>query len=75
MPYETGRAVVFLIRGPHVRTRVNTRTSPNGAFRYVVRPALRRRPKPRLLAVVDYFLHAVLNKFRTPDIPPKILGI
>ena len=37
-----------------IRMRVNTRTGPNGAFRYVVRPAVRGRPKPRLLAVVDY---------------------
>jgi hypothetical protein len=36
------------------RTRVNTRTGPNGAFRYVVRPAVRGKPKPRLLGVVDY---------------------
>jgi hypothetical protein len=47
---ETGKRVVFLTHKPHVRTRVNTRTGPNGAFRYVVRPAVRGRPKPRLLA-------------------------
>ncbi len=28
---------------------------PNGAFRYVPRPAVRGRPKPRLLAEVDYW--------------------
>ncbi|OHB68038.1 MAG: hypothetical protein A2V70_13220 [Planctomycetes bacterium RBG_13_63_9] len=27
---------------------------PNGAFRYVVRPALRGKPKPRPTGVVDY---------------------
>ena len=36
---------------------------PNGAFRYVARPAVRGRPKPRLEAVADYstFMAAVLE--------------
>jgi hypothetical protein len=34
-----------------IRTRVNPRTGP---FRYVLCPAVRGRPKPRLLGVVDY---------------------
>jgi hypothetical protein len=41
--------------GHRIRKARETRTGPNGAFRYVVRPAVRGRPKPRLLAVVDYW--------------------
>ena len=41
-------------RAGRARSQGSWRSGSQGAFRYVVRPAVRGRPKPRLLAVVDY---------------------
>lgn len=62
-PVEASSCWRSIAYPPVSRETSLTCIGPNGAFRYVSRPALRGKPKPRPTAVVDYYtlVHAQIS--------------